>query len=160
MEQPQAAPGQWFWDVGSAKYGPVSIHELQARAQAGQIGPTTPVWTHGMPAWMPAGQLPVLFLPSGKPVPRSDDGLGLLIPTGPQSGLAIAAGYCAIGGLLCGLGAPVGAVLGFYALRDLNRHPEKRGRGRAYTGIILGGLITLGYLGFFVAISGGSRRPL
>ena len=149
MVHPQS--GQWYWDAGGQKFGPVMLSELQARVHAGQIGPHTPVWTQGMPEWMPAGRLPVLFLATGHPVPRADDGLGLLLPTGPQSGLSIAAGYCALAGLLCGITAPVGVVLGFYGLRDLSRHPEKRGRGRAYTGIILGGLITLGWLGFLIA---------
>jgi hypothetical protein len=152
MVQPHAGPGQWYWDAGNQKLGPVLLADLKARVHAGQIGPHTPVWTQGMPEWMPAGQLPVLFLATGQPVPRADDnGLGILMPTGPQSGLSIAAGYCAIAGLLCGITAPVGVVLGFYGVRDLNRHPEKRGRGRAYTGIILGGLITLGWLGFLIA---------
>ena len=43
-------------------------------------------------------------------------------------------------------------ILGIYALRDLRQHPEKRGRGRALTGIILGGLGSALWLLWLVTI--------
>jgi hypothetical protein len=157
MTQPQVSGRTWYWDVGGQKQGPVSIAELQARVHAKQVGPQTPVWAEGMPAWMPAGQLPVLFSPSGRPAPRMDDhGLGLLLPVGPQSGLSIGAGYCGLVGLLFAPVAVVGLVLGIYGLRDLKRHPEKRGRGRAITGIVLGGLVMLFWL--FILVTWLARR--
>jgi len=147
MAQSHVSERRWYWDVGGQKHGPVSITELQARVHAGHVGPQTAVWAEGMPAWMQAGQLPVLFLPGGRPVPSTDDhGLGLLLPVGPQSGLSIAAGYCGLVGLMFVPVAVAGLVLGIYGLRDLRRHPEKRGRGRAITGIVLGALAMLFWL--------------
>lgn len=138
MVQPQARAGQWFWRVGEQKNGPVSLAQLQAMARGGQLAQDVTVWTEGMVEWVPAARVPVLF---GTPVTSAPDGaMHLLLPVGPQSGLAIAAGYCGLIGLLVPLIGPIGLILGLYALRDLKQHPEKRGRGRALTGIILGGL--------------------
>lgn len=64
-----------------------------------------------------------------------------LLPT-DRSGLAIAAGYL---GLFAGIifPAPIALVVGLLALRDLGRNPEKLGRGRAWFGTIMGGIVTL-----------------
>jgi hypothetical protein len=151
MGQPHVSGRTWYWDKGGQKQGPVSIIELQARVHAKEVGPETRVWAEGMPEWMPAGELPVLFSSSGRPAPRMDDhGLGLLLPVGPQSGLSIGAGYCGLVGLMFVPAAVAGLVLGIYGLRDLKRHPEKRGRGRAITGIALGGLATVFWLSILV----------
>lgn len=147
MVQLQAADGQWFWRIGEQQNGPVSLAQLQGMARAGQLGPQVAVWTEGMAEWVPAPRLPVLFSPHGAPAPGTDHGaLNLLLPIGPQSGLSIGAGYCGLIGLLFPLAAPVGLVLGLYGMRDLNRHPEKRGRGRAITGIVLGSLVIVFWL--------------
>jgi hypothetical protein len=138
MVQPQAGPGQWFWRVGEQKHGPVSLAQLQAMARAGQLAQGVTVWTEGMVEWVPAARVPVVFAAPAAPVDHG--ALHLVLPVGPQSGLAIAAGYCGLIGLLVPLVGPIGLILGIYALRDLKQHPEKRGRGRALTGIILGGL--------------------
>jgi hypothetical protein len=152
MAQPHVSVRKWYWDVGGQKHGPAPITELQARVHAKQIGPETPVWAEGMPEWMPAGNLPVLFSPSGRPAPRmDDDGIGLLMPVGPHSALSVVAGYCGLVGLLFAPAAPAGLVLGIYGLRDVMLHPEKRGRGRAITGIVLGSLMTLFWLCILVA---------
>lgn len=138
MAQPQSRVGQWFWQIGEQKNGPVSLAQMQAMMRAGQLAQDATVWTEGMVEWVPAARVPVLF---GTPVTSAHDGaMHLLLPVGPQSGLAIAAGYCGLIGLLVPLIGPIGLILGIYALRDLKQHPEKRGRGRAITGIILGGL--------------------
>ncbi|HEX3478392.1 MAG TPA: DUF4190 domain-containing protein [Kofleriaceae bacterium] len=136
---PQARAGQWFWRSGEHNHGPVSLAQLQAMARGGQLAQDVTVWTVGLVEWVPADRVPVLF---GTPVasPADDGAMHLLLPVGPQSGLAIAAGYCGLIGVLVPLIGPIGLILGIYALRDLKQHPEKRGRGRALTGIILGGL--------------------
>jgi hypothetical protein len=153
MIQPHVADAKWFWSIGGQKNGPVSLAALQAMVHAGQLGPQATVWTEGMAEWVAAGRLPVLFSPHGAPAPRLDHGgLGLLMPVGPQSGLSIAAGYCGLVGLLIPFAAPVGLVLGLYGLRDLKRHPEKSGRGRAITGIVLGGLLSLVWLIWLFAV--------
>jgi hypothetical protein len=159
MTQPQAAAGTWYWRIGDQKNGPVSLAELQAMVRAGRLAPQATVWTEGMLEWVPAGRLPVLFSPLGGPAPVADHGaLGLLLPIGPQSGLSIAAGYCGLIGLLVPIAAPVGLALGIYGLRDLKRHPEKRGRGRAITGIVLGGLATLLWLVWLLSLVASSIR--
>lgn len=153
MVQPLAGAGRWFWNAGDGKRGPVALAELQRMARAGQLSPQATVWTEGMGEWAPAGGMTVLFYPNGQPVPaaKGDEGLGLLLPWGPQSGLAIAAGYCGLVGIFFGFVAPVALILGLYGLRDLRRHPEKRGRGRAITGIVLGGLMCVVWLAIVIA---------
>jgi len=49
-------------------------------------------------------------------------------------------------GVLFPLAAPAGIVLGILGVRDLKQHDHNRGCGRAITGIVLGGLVTLGWL--------------
>jgi hypothetical protein len=147
MTQP-AVTGQWFWGVGDQKNGPVSLPDLQAMVRSGQLGPQAMVWTEGMPAWVPAGNLPVLFPKTG--MSRAEENaLGLLVPVGAQSGVSIAAGYLGILGFIPLL-APVGVILGILGVMDLKKHPEKHGWGRALTGIIAGGLFTLGWAALFV----------
>lgn len=152
MVQPQARAGQWFWRVGEQKHGPVSLAQLQAMARAGQLAQDVTVWTEGMVEWVPAARVPVLFAPPAASL-ADDRAMNLLLPLGPQSGLAIAAGYCGLIGVLVPLVGTIGLILGLYALRDLKQHPEKRGRGRALTGIILGGLGTVLWLLWMVAIA-------
>lgn len=144
MVQPQARAGQWFWRIGEQQNGPFTLAQMQGLARAGQLGPAVTVWTEGMVEWVTAGRVPVLFSPPAGA--SADPAMHLLLPVGPQSGLAIAAGYCGLIGLLVPLVGPIGLILGFYALGDLKRNPEKRGRGRAITGIILGGLGTVIWL--------------
>ena len=64
----------------------------------------------------------------------------MLIPIG-RSERAIVAGYAGLLSFIPGVGI-LAIVLGVLALRDLKAHPEKRGAGRAWTGIILGVLFT------------------
>lgn len=40
------------------------------------------------------------------------------------------------------LPAPISLVVGFIALRDLDKRPHMRGRGRAWFGVIMGALGT------------------
>lgn len=149
MVQPQAGAGTWFWRIGEQKNGPVSLAQLQAMVRAGQLGPDVTVWTEGLAEWVPAARVAVL---SPHAAPPTDHGaMHLVLPVGPQSGLAIGAGYCGLIGLLVPLVGPIGLILGLYALRDLKQHPEKRGRGRAITGIVLGGLGSALWLLWLVA---------
>jgi hypothetical protein len=78
-----------------------------------------------------------------------DPALRWVLPVG-RSGWAIAAGYLGLFSLLI-LPGPLALWAGIMAVRDLRRHPEKRGMGRAIFGIIMGGLATL-YLMVGVAI--------
>jgi len=63
-----------------------------------------------------------------------------VLPVG-RSGLAIAAGYLGLFSIIL-LPAPVALLLGVLALRDLRRHPDRLGRGRAWFGVIMGAAFT------------------
>ena len=69
----------------------------------------------------------------------------MLLPVGrPIS--AIAAGYCALFGIIpmCGLPFSIAAlVCGIVALKAIKKDPSLSGSGRAWFGIVLGGLMTL-----------------
>ena len=73
----------------------------------------------------------------------------LLLPVG-RSGLAIAAGYVGLLSLVPFVGI-IAILLGIFALRDIKAHPEKHGAGRAWFGIIMGGVFSLLY--FILTIS-------
>jgi len=81
--------------------------------------------------------------PPPRPVNQiSDDaGLRLLIPIG-RSVWAIVAGYLALFSVLC-FPAPFALLTGILALRDIKKHPEKHGRGRAWFGIVMGTLFSM-----------------
>lgn len=74
----------------------------------------------------------------------SDPSLRWLIPVG-RSGYAVASGYLGFFGLVPGVGL-LAVIFGWLALRDIARHPEKFGKGRAWFGIVLGSLLTLMWL--------------
>jgi hypothetical protein len=74
-----------------------------------------------------------------------------IVPVG-RSGHAIAAGYL---GLLSVLGfpAPFALLFGILALADIKKHPQKRGKGRAWFGIVMGGICSMLFLlGIMLAI--------
>ncbi|MEO8706484.1 MAG: GYF domain-containing protein [Kofleriaceae bacterium] len=128
------ASTEWFYGSPENKLGPVDQLTLVAMAHQHTINPKTLVWSAAMPKWVPAGSLPFLYAPQR---PGADPGLNLLLPIGPQSGFAIAAGYLGLFSFFPIL-APLAIIFGVLALRDLKAHPEKRGMGRAVTGITLG----------------------
>ncbi len=68
---------------------------------------------------------------------------------------AVAAGYL---GLLSWvlLPAPISLVVGFVALRDLAKHPERRGKVRAWLGVVMGALGTT-LLGTILILSAFDR---
>jgi hypothetical protein len=47
--------------------------------------------------------------------------------------------------------APIAVVLGIVAIRDIRRHPEKHGMGRAIFGLVMGVVFTAVMLFFVVA---------
>jgi len=121
----------------------------------GVIKLETLVWCHGMADWVPLSQTalgtiggaPPLPLQGAPPLPpRGGDDIGqnagmrMLLPVG-RSGLAIAAGYMGLFSVLV-LPAPLAIILGILAIRDIKKHPEKHGLGRAWFAIIIGGIIT------------------
>ena len=91
------------------------------------------------------------------PTSVGDDAvLRMLIPVG-RSGWAIAAGYLGLLSLIPFVGV-FALALGVVAVRDLRKHPDKHGAGRAWFGIIAGGLSVLAYGGIMIvcAMSSGT----
>lgn len=82
----------------------------------------------------------------------------MLLPVGrPVS--AIAAGYCALFGILplCGLPFSIAAlVCGIQALKRIKEDPQLSGSGRAWFGVIAGGFMTLVSLIALVIIAIGA----
>jgi hypothetical protein len=77
-----------------------------------------------------------------------------MLPVGRPAS-AIAAGYCALIGVLPLLGLPfsiAALVCGIVALRTIKADPSLVGKGRAWFGIILGGLMTAVSVFFIVAM--------
>lgn len=72
---------------------------------------------------------------------QPDPAMRWLLPVG-RSGYAIVAGYLGLLAMVPVL-AQLAVVFGVLALRDIGRHPEKGGLGRAWFGVIAGGLATL-----------------
>ena len=72
-------------------------------------------------------------------------------PPAKTNGLAIAAMVCAIAGLATCISAPVGAILGHVARRQIRERGEAGG-GMALTGIIVGWILTAGLLAYLAFI--------
>lgn len=74
---------------------------------------------------------------------NNDSALQMIIPIG-RSGWAIAAGYL---GLLSfvPICAPLAIVTGLMAIQVIKKNPEKRGVVRAWVGIVLGTVATIGW---------------
>jgi hypothetical protein len=82
-----------------------------------------------------------------------------LLPVGRPAS-AIAAGYCALFGLLPGFGLPFAVmafIFGILALKKIKADPSLSGKGRAWFGIIVGGVMTFISIAllllFFVALA-------
>lgn len=128
----------YYYRYGEAQYGPIPRAELERLIAAGQLTRATPVWGDGMAGWAPASHLP-------GPV-ADEGGIQFLIPTARTSRYSLAAGYLGLFGIVVFPLAPFAILLGILGIRDLKRNPEKNGWGRAITGVVLGGLTTLGAL--------------
>jgi hypothetical protein len=95
--------------------------------------------------------VPPLARPAGPGTPfrpppdiGDDPAVRMLIPVG-RSGLAIAAGYAGLFAVLV-VPAPIALLLGILAIRDLKKHPEKHGMGRAIFGLVMGVMFTLAFV--------------
>ena len=80
---------------------------------------------------------------------EDDPAMRLLLPVG-RSVWAILAGYFGLFSVLF-FPAPLSLLFGILALRDIKKHPEKGGKGRAIFGIVMGAIFTL-FLLFFIFI--------
>ena len=79
----------------------------------------------------------------GLPSDGDDAVIRMLVPVG-RSGWAIAAGYLGLLSLIPFIGV-IAMAIGIFAVRDLRKHPDKHGAGRAWFGIIAGALSVLIY---------------
>jgi len=70
---PLAAPVYHVAEGGQTR-GPYSVAQLADAAARGQFKATSLVWTAGMAAWTPAGQVPQLAAVFGPPPPPPDAG--------------------------------------------------------------------------------------
>jgi hypothetical protein len=135
---------------GSEQFGPYPFGDLQRYTLEGRFRPADMTWCPGMPAWEPLTQVLQrrgVTLP-GPPRSDSNESLKWVLPVG-RSGLAIAAGYLGLFSILI-LPAPISLVVGILAVRDLKKNPTLGGAGRAWFGIIAGGLGTLFLLAMLV----------
>jgi Domain of unknown function (DUF4190) len=99
------------------------------------------------PSWPPPpGQPDPGYPVSGQPVPQGYaapmyPGYPPYPPSAPTNGLAIAALVCSLAGLATCISAPVGAILGHVARRQIRERGEG-GDGLALAGIIVGWILT------------------
>jgi hypothetical protein len=150
---------QWHYGSGEKAKGPIGEEELRRLFRDGEIKMETLVWHPGMTDWVPLSHTelvdtdsPPPLPPGGSPNPNDlgqNAGVRLLLPVG-RSGYAIAAGYAALFALFLVIPAPFALIFGIMAIRDIKRHPEKHGLGRAWFGIIVGTIITALVLAFMV----------
>ena len=89
------------------------------------------------------------FQPRSVPV-ENDPAMRMIIPI-DRSGLAIAAGYLGLVSIIYVL-APFALILGILAIRDIKKHPEKHGMGRAVFAVIMGAIFTVVLLICVIAI--------
>jgi hypothetical protein len=163
---------QWYYAEQGQRRGPVALELLKELTVSGQLGASDFVWTEGMPSWQPVGQIPGLFAAGSTPPPLGASGgaIGYATPVGygsqpPRLGdnagtrwllpvgrspWAIVAGYLGLFSVLL-LPAPLALIFALIAIRDIRRHPDRHGMGRAIFGLIMG-LIFSALLGvMFVA---------
>jgi hypothetical protein len=128
---------------GPQRLGPYAVEQLCAFARENRILPTDPAWHEGLHEWMPLAKL---LARRGVTYPwLRDRSHEWLVPVN-CSLWSFAAGYVGLISVLI-VPAPFAVGLGVLALRDLRRHPEKRGRGRAWFAIVLGGAVTAAVAG-------------
>ncbi len=160
---------EWTFADNGKPSVPCTAEELREMLTSGTIQPSTLVWKQGMPQWVAAGACPELvppgtvlppplpvaqaYMPPPNPI-ANDAAMRMLIPVG-RSGWAIAAGYCGLFALIPIL-APIAIIVSIVALRDLKKHPESHGKGRAIFGLVMGCLFTIGPL-IIIAIAASSH---
>ncbi|GIF70649.1 DUF4190 domain-containing protein [Asanoa siamensis] len=118
-----------------------------------QAGPGYPAPAQPDPAYPAPGQPGPAYPASGYLAPApAYPGYGYAVAK--TNTLAIASLVCALAGLVTGLSAPVGAVLGHIARRQIRERGEQ-GDGLALAGIIVGWILTglgVAYLLFLLVI--------
>lgn len=125
------------WPAGSGESSPPEAGQPQppeAAPPAGSEHPPTPP-----PPWPPAAGYPP---PPYQPPPyQGQPGPGPVPPAGRTNALAVVALVCSLAGFITALSAPIGAVLGHIALRQIGQTGEE-GASLAKAAIWVGWIIT------------------
>jgi hypothetical protein len=140
------------WREGMGNWMPVStVPELAASLPVPAA--SWPVAPPPLPAGFapPSPRAPIDYRGMPQPYPSTggDPSMRWLIPVG-RSGWAIAAGYLGLFSFFGGFLGPVAVIVSIVAIRDIKRHPDRHGMGRAIFGLIAGILGT--FLLVFVVI--------
>ncbi|WP_329005211.1 DUF4190 domain-containing protein [Kribbella sp. NBC_00709] len=131
--QPQQPYGQPQQSSGQPQYG-----QAQQPGQAPQYGQQPPP---GYGQGYGPGQYPPQYGQAPAPYGYGYGYSG----SGGTNGLAAAALATGIGGIFIGLSAPVAVGLGIAALVQIKRR-QQAGKGMAIAGLVIGSLVTIGYL--------------
>ncbi|GAA1149855.1 hypothetical protein GCM10009630_55290 [Kribbella jejuensis] len=155
--QPQYGQSQYGQQTGQPQYGQQTgqpqYGQQTGQPQYGQAGynqqPSYGQPTQPIPGQSPYGQ------PYGQPqygqasyAPSVYGGYGYTGSPG-TNGLATASLICSLAGLLIGLSAPVGIVLGIIALSQIKKRNQD-GKGMAIAGVIIGSVLTVGTILLFL----------
>lgn len=148
-------PADLVWTEGMAQWQAAATIPGLLPAQAPPAAPpsmppvqTAPAPPPARPASTAPPAQPAAAAPAMRPAyarpparPAASPKGWVFVPAG-WSGWAVAAGYL---GLLSILGYPaiLSLIVGMIALRDLRKHPEKQGQGRAWFGLVMGALGTI-----------------
>lgn len=138
----------WHIQTDRGQSGPYPESVVLDWVRSGQLRQADPVWSPGMPSWVPAGQTqPFAAAFAGVPTVAAPAKMGddpilrAILPVG-RSGWAIAAGYLGLFAVLL-LPAPFALITGILAVLDIRKNPSKHGMGRAIFGIVMGALFSL-----------------
>lgn len=156
----------WYYSQNGQQVGPVSWEALLQSAGSGGVGPNDLVWTDGWPEWSPAHRVQGLaetIASSGAHQQPNPAGPQAGYAAGPQSleyaaapaiayatpvrggqhqSLATTAMTLSLVSLLIGgplLSIP-GLICGWIALSRMKRTNDWAGKGKAITGVAIGGI--------------------
>jgi hypothetical protein len=156
----QLSPSDAVWRQGMPQWVAAgSIPALMAAPSAPGMPPPAP--------YPPAGYPPQAVLPVGYAGPQTgyrpygappsdigqDPGVRWLLPVG-RSGWAIAAGYLGLLSVIP-IFAPIALIISIVAIRDIKKHPQRHGMGRAIFGLVMGILFSIGFCVMMVALLAG-----